>query len=189
MCIIFLNLCTANAVFASCPYGFSGCTGDPIPLSAQSGSSVDFDATVIHVGGGSCGFKQEIYWIELYRINIDSQGNKLEDPLLNCIMLPNIIFSNHSICPSTYVTKDRVSLDLRWESSSTTQHGYVMTLSNVGENDAGLYEARIHTIKPPDTMFETRLRKFFQLQGNLYIPTTYAHKLPLKCMSIVMKIN
>ena len=49
----------ARAVFASCPSSYDGCS-DPENISVIAGESVHFNASIVQIPGGRCGFTQTI---------------------------------------------------------------------------------------------------------------------------------
>ena len=134
---------TGSAVFASCPLG---CTGDPIPLSVESGENVRFKSTIIHTDGGSCGFKQEILRIALRKVQSGVVHSEL---LLSC-----------AISQTTGCSRGRVFL---------TREGGLLTFNFILSNalpgsDSGLYEVVIEGIHPA-TGSLTTITKRFQLEG------------------------
>jgi hypothetical protein len=61
----------ARAVFASCPNSYNGCT-ELENISVTAGENVYFNASIIHIPGGNCGFKQMISSVVLKNCtNID----------------------------------------------------------------------------------------------------------------------
>ena len=137
-------------MFASCPSEFDGCTGDPVPLSVTIGSSVIFNATVIHTPGGSCGFKQQVTRVTLKKVNQDfGVSNEL---LLSC-----------ATSQTTTCSRGRVLLNRGRDSGSELD--FVFTLSNVRhDNDPGLYEVTVEGTHPA-TGSLTTITKRFQLEG------------------------
>ena len=134
-------------MFASCPLDSDGCAGDPVSLTAVKGRSVEFDATVIHTPGGSCGFVQEITRVNLMKIN--EQFGVDDVQLLSC-----------PISQTTLCSNGRVSLDRGRDPG----HEFVFTLSNTVDNDTGLYEVVVEG-RHPSTSSLTQLRKRFRLEG------------------------
>lgn len=109
-----------NAVFASCPLDYNGCTGDPDKVSVTEGGSVDFDASITYVPGATCGFQQEVTSVELRKHNSDEAL---------CIFYPSSQTSQQAC------TSDRVSV------TASGVNDCVFTLSNAVASDEGLYEA------------------------------------------------
>ena len=76
------SICLGRAVFASCLLDFDGCSGVPVVLSVEEGESVIFNATIIQLPGGSCGFQQEVTNIKLIKINLEFGVD--DEVLLSC---------------------------------------------------------------------------------------------------------
>ena len=58
----------ARAVFASCPSSYGGCS-EPENISVTAGENIHFNASIVHMLAGSCGFKQSIKNMELRNCN------------------------------------------------------------------------------------------------------------------------
>lgn len=56
----------ARAVFASCPSSYDGCSS-PENVSVTAGENIYFNASIIHIPGGNCGFNQAIDSVVLKR--------------------------------------------------------------------------------------------------------------------------
>ena len=135
---------TGSAVFASCPLG---CTGDPIPLSVESGENVRFKSTIIHTDGGSCGFKQEILRIALRKVQSGMVHSEL---LLSC-----------AISQTTGCSRGRVFLTSR--EGGSLNFNFILSNALPG-SDSGLYEVVVEGIHPAAGSLTT-ITKRFQLEG------------------------
>ena len=127
-------------MFASCPLG---CTGDPVPLSVESGESVCFKSTIIHIAGGSCGFEQEISRVTLRK------------GMVHSVLLLSCAISQTAGCSRgrVFLTKEGDSLTFNF------------ILSNaLPGSDSGLYEVVVEGIHPA-TGSLTTITKRFQLEG------------------------
>ena len=63
----------ARAVFASCPStrSYDGCS-EPENISVTAGEDIHFNASIVHIPGGNCGFKQTVSHVDLRNCsNID----------------------------------------------------------------------------------------------------------------------
>ena len=134
-------------MFASCLLDFAGCTANPTQLSVTAGGSVNLNATVPHIPGGSCGFVQEITLVQLTKIN-DGFGDQ------NQLLLS---------CPTSSITcsSGRVSLDRGRDPGIE----FVFTLSNANANDAGEYEVTVEVLDP-STGSRSLMKKRFHLKGD-----------------------
>ena len=120
-----------RAVFASCPLGtLASCASDPTSLSLYNGSSVHFDAIVVHTSGGSCGFRQEIDIVKLSRLNPDRV-------LLVCRQ------RLRESCTYT-VRNSRVSLSR----GNDPGYEFVFTLTGADVSDSGMYEVEVQALHP-----------------------------------------
>ena len=88
----------ARAVFASCPssYDAYGCS-EPENISVTAGEDIHFNAAIVHIPGGNCGFEQAISNMVLkhcYGSNIDcTSGSKLNgDAKISAITSPERLF-------------------------------------------------------------------------------------------------
>ena len=152
--IILCVSISARAVFASCPFDFAGCTGEPIPLSVEEGESVVFDATVIHIQGGSCGFQQEI--IDVHLVKINPQFGVDDESLLVCAIGNSL---------PTPCQNGRVSL------SRGNDPGleFIFLLTDaVADMDSSLYKVTVD-VKDPRTNIYTALSKTFRLEVGMTI--------------------
>ena len=142
-------------MFASCLLDFARCTENPTQLSVTAGGSVNLNATITHIRGGSCGFEQEITLVQLRKIN-DRFGD------MNQLLLS---------CPTSSITcgTGRVSLDRGRDPGIE----FVFTLSNVKANDAGMYEVAVE-VTDPSTGSRRPISKRFRLEGiNVYYIQSY----------------
>jgi hypothetical protein len=149
-------LISARAVFASCPLDFAGCSGDPTPLSVDEGKSVIFNATVVHVDGGGCGFQQEIEQVLLMKINPEFGVD--DELLLACTIDESSLTPCHS-------TNSRVSL------SRGNDPGleFVFTLIDaVADMDSSLYKVTVG-VRNPATSSSSSLSKTFRLEVGMRI--------------------
>ena len=141
---------TARAVFASCPHNITGCTRDEA-LSVRAGENITFNATVTHMSGGSCGFKQRVKCIELMKIN---DINDMQS-------LSSCDFGLGQEAPCNNVN-NRVSLS----GGRDPRYDFVFTLSNSihsdTESDSGLYQVSIRG-KHPATDSHTEVTKTFHV--------------------------
>ena len=137
---------SARVVFASCPLDFAECSGDPTPLSVEEGKNTTFNARVIHVGGGSCGFQQEIDHVQLIKIN--PQFGVDDELLLSCA----IDDSSPTPCRNSRVSLSRGS-DPGFE--------FVFTLVDaVADMDSSLYEVIVTVIHPVTSSVSLLSKKF-----------------------------
>ena len=116
---------TARAVFASCPSSSNGCS-NPQNISVAVGDDVNFNASVIHMSGGSCGFKQVIDHVALERCTND-----------DC--------TSGSRSLSTIV-RDEVRNHIARVSRGPGKYFFV--LSNLTPNDSGLYRVIVTGTHP-----------------------------------------
>lgn len=135
-------------MFASCLLDISGCTANPVSLSVTTGESVNFNAMVTHVQGGSCGFVQEITRVKLTKIN--EAFSSTDQTLLSCP-------TNNPTCAG-----DRLSLDRGRDPGIQ----FVFTLSSATADDAGLYEVTVE-LRDPDIGSQPRIMKRFHLEGTV----------------------
>ena len=140
-----------RAVFASCPQNLDrGCSGDPESVSVTAGHSAPFNATVVHIFGGSCGLLQNISNIELIKTN--EQFVSSDITLRSCETQ-----RDNTICTDS--SSARVTLDR----GNNPGFEFVFTLSNVTTSDAGMYKVDV-TTKHPDTGSLLTISKSFTLQ-------------------------
>ena len=141
---------SARAVFASCPLDFAKCSGDPTPLPVEEGKNATFNATVIHVGGGGCGFQQEINHVRLIKIN--PQFGIDNELLLSCA----IDDSSPTPCRNSRVSLSRGNDPGGFE--------FVFTLVDaVADMNSSLYEV-IVDVTDPVTSSLSSLSKMFRLE-------------------------
>ena len=136
-------------MFASCPQEINGCSESTVSLSATTGGSVPFNATVVHTTGGSCGFLQDIGNVRL--IKTDALFSVPDRTLLSCSISPD----NTAPCSNGRVSLDR-GRDPGYE--------FIFTLSDVNASDAGTYEV-VMEVRHPATLSSTDLSKKFRLEG------------------------
>lgn len=138
-------------MFVSCPLG---CTDNPISLFVTSGENVTFNATVVFLPGGSCGFKQQLSRVILRKLQSETGSNEL---LLSC-----------ATSQTTACTRGRVSLNRGNTSDSSSELSFNFILSNaLHDSDSGLYEIIVEGTHPA-TGSLTKITKRFQLGGNSY---------------------
>ena len=135
-------------MFASCPHNFTGCTGDPTHLEVMSNRGINFNASITHIPGGSCGFVQEITHVQLMKINEAFPANN--PPLLSCS-----ISQEPLMC-----SEGRVSLYRGGKMGLE----FIFTLSSVNISDAGLYEVAVEVVNP-SSGGRSRITKQYQLEG------------------------
>ena len=142
---------SARAVFASCPLDFAKCSGDPTPLPVEEGKNATFNATVIHVGGGGCGFQQEIDHVRLLKIN--PQFGVDNELLLSCA----IDDSSPTPCRNSRVSLSRGN-------DPDFDHEFVFTLVDaVADMNSSLYEVIVDVIHPATSSLSS-LSKMFRLE-------------------------
>ncbi len=115
---------SGHAFFKSCPESRNGknCTTTKV-LQSEIGSNVMFDTSLGHRNGGSCGVKQRIAEVELWKV---LEGKVLK--LYRCRVMS-------SYCPNS----TRISISYHSKDKSY----FLLNLINVKDSDAGEYEARI----------------------------------------------
>ena len=82
----------AKAVFASCPSSYDGCS-EPENISVTAGEDIHFDASIVHMLGGNCGFKQTVNHMELRNcsnINCTSWSTLTRNDRISATMSPDI---------------------------------------------------------------------------------------------------
>ena len=142
--IYLIHLLSGRAVFASCPHELTCTESETITLPANGGNNVSFNATVIYTGGGSCGYLQNISFIELRKTN-ETAGTSTTLYLCDFEAGPcsprigDVIFSRGS-----------------------SRLEFVLTLFNVTTNDIGTYEVIVGTLHPGYS-FREQLRKKFPI--------------------------
>lgn len=141
-----------KAVFASCPHE-SSCTENEKLYLPENGGSVSFNATMIHIGGGSCGYQQNISLIRLAKKN---ETTGMFDVLLHLCYTSDMDsggrcgpFDGHP-----------VSL-----SRGRTDFEFMLTLSNVTADNIGMYEVMVARIDPRDGTEHAIIFKRFRLLG------------------------
>ena len=132
--------CIGKAVFASCPHE-STCTENETLILPANGGSVSFNATVIHINGGNCGYQQNISFIKLkkekkviylYRFNIGHCDPKYKE---------NVGFS-----------RGNSGLE------------FMLTIFNVTADSIGTYEVIVETLHP-STNAVKQLTKMYHVVG------------------------
>ena len=135
-----------RAVFASCPHELERCTeNETLSVPANGGSAI-FNATVIHIHGGSCGFLQNITLVKLKKINETTRK------LLTCRSNKNW---------------NCWSIGFRGNLDPTLSRGrsgfeFIVTLFNVTTDDLGTYEVIVEKSHPSSGGTEY-LKKIFHL--------------------------
>ena len=150
-----MGLCyLARAVFASCLP--SGCNSNSsAQLSVEDGGSVQFEAGVAFVQGGSCGFRQVIYRVTLEKIN--RQHGVADERILSCAI------SQFQETIATCSGTSRASLDRGNEPGFE----FVFTLNDVAhERDAGQYRVTVE-VRHPRTNLHDRITNEFSLKGTI----------------------
>ena len=84
----------ARAVFASCPSmrSYDGCS-EPENISVTAGEDIHFNASIVHIPGENCGFKQTVSHMELRHCsNIDctSWSTLTRNDSISVTMSPDI---------------------------------------------------------------------------------------------------
>ena len=140
--------CTGKAVFASCPHELTCTENETLALPAN-GRSVSFNATVIHIGGGSCGYQQNIPIVKLIKIN-ETTGERSKI-LYVC---NNETGSCRPIGGSNVnLTKGRSGFE------------FIFILSNVMADDIGTYVVIMEKQDPQTGASVRKLNKAFHLVG------------------------
>ena len=119
-------ICLARAVFAACPRSPNGCSSTEL-ISFTAGENITFNASIIHISGGSCGFEQIIQRVELRRCINNTCTS--QSPLLS------------SVNPDQEATN--YNGDVRVSSSKERDLAYIFTLSNAALNNSGLYQVTV----------------------------------------------
>ena len=146
-------LVSARAVFPSCPLDFGGCIRNPVLLYANTGESVDFNGTVTHTSGGSCGFKQTITSVKLRKINNTRSG--VTAPLSICKSVDNY--------NCRYIGSFGRLSALKRLSRNDIGREFIFTLSNILTTDTSLFEVSVEVVHP-NTAGTMLLRKLFHLE-------------------------
>ena len=140
--------CIGKAVFASCPHELTCTENETLTLPANGGS-VSFNATVIHIGGGSCGYQQNISFVKLIKIN-ETTGERSK-------ILYVCNYGTDSCRPiggsNVNLTKGRSGFE------------FIFILSNVMADDIGTYVVIVEKQDPQDGGFNVELNKTFHLVG------------------------
>ena len=143
-----------RAVFASCLP--SGCNGSAL-LSVEDGGSVEFEAGVVFVQGGSCRLPQTIKRVTLEKIN--RQHGVADERILSC----GISVSQGTTCTGI----SRASLDRGNEPGFE----FAFTLNDAShERDAGQYRVTVEA-QHPRTNTADKITKEFSLEGTIAICT------------------
>ena len=138
---------SGRAVFAECPR-------DPTLLSIEEGQNVTFSTTVIHIGGGSCGFQQEIKQVQLMKINPEVGAD--DELLLACA----ISDSSLTLCRNSRVSLSRGN-DPGFE--------FVFTLvDTVMDMDSLLYIVIVEVTDPATNSFSS-FGKIFHVKAGMTI--------------------
>ena len=140
--------CIGKAVFASCPNGFTCTKNETLTLPAN-GRSVRFNATVIHVNGGSCGYLQDISLIKLRKIN-KTTGERIKYMYI-CRLDEGTCHPNE---------ENSVTL-----SKGSSGFEFVLTLFNVSANSIGTYEVIVETGHPGTGLNIVQLTKRYHVVG------------------------
>ena len=136
-------------MFASCPHELTCTENETLALPANS-RSVSFNATVIHIGGGSCGYQQTISFVKLIKIN-ETTGERSK-------ILHVCNFGTSGYCDPIHgsnvnLTKGRSGFE------------FIFTLSNVTADDIGTYVVIVEKRDPHSGAFSIKLNKTFHLVG------------------------
>ena len=131
----------------------SGSCNGSTQLSVEDGGSVEFDARVVFVQAGSCGFRQTIVSVALEKIN--PRYGVSDEIILSCA----ISESRGTTC----TTPSRASLDRGNEPGFE----FVFTLNDVSlSRDAGSYRVTVHVLHPRGSSAEEITKEFF-LEGTI----------------------
>ena len=135
-------------MFASCPHELTCTENETLTLPANSGS-VSFNATVIHIGGGSCGYQQNISLVKLIKIN-ETTGERSK-----ILYVCNYGTSYYGPIGGSNVnlTKGRSGFE------------FIFILSNVTADDIGTYVVIVDKLDPQTKAFNVKLNKTFHLVG------------------------
>ena len=108
----------ARAVFASCQSSYGGCN-EPENISVTAGEDIHFNASIIHILGGNCGFKQSIDNVELR----------------NCSNIDCTLWS-------TLTRNDRISATM----SPDRERRFILSHSTI--EDSGVYQVVVRGTNP-----------------------------------------
>ena len=148
----------ARAVFAACPSSPVGCSSME-RISFTAGENISFNASIIHISGGSCGFKQKIQRVEL-RLCINNTCTT-QSPLLSFVNVDRATYYNSDV---------RVSL------SEERDLAYVFSLSNATPDDSGLYQVTVMGIHPSSGDSTTIGREYLVIiNGENYSKLSLGH--------------
>ena len=137
----------AKAAFAACSSNSDECIS-PVNISVTVGENIVFNASVTHIQGGRCGFKQVVDRVILKRCTNN-----------DCTSESSLL----SIIAQNQVT----NLDDRVSTSPEKDH---LILSNSIMNDSGLYEIEIQGVHPRTSEFTSVTRKcWVTVKGKLSI--------------------
>ena len=117
-------------MFASCPHEFSGCSEKELIHIPVNGGSVNLNATVAHLPGGRCGYKQKIKLIKLMSIN---QTTNESEHLLTCFV-DEIPYRQTRLRPFN----GNASLN-----NGSSGFEFQLTLFNISAKDSGLYAVMV----------------------------------------------
>ena len=134
----------ARAVFAACPEAPDGCADTEIILFA-AGESIHFNASIVHVGGGRCGFKQTVQSVELQRC-ADLDCISSQSHLLSSVVIGQEIriFDPRILANPNKVTKPETQVNMNdYYISIKSYISYVFMLTNATLEDTGLYSVTV----------------------------------------------
>ena len=154
----------ARAVFAACPRSPDGCADTETILFA-AGESIDFNASIIHAGGGRCGFKQAVQSVELKRcLNFDcsTQSYSLSSVVIGHEIRnfdPRILVSPNEV-RKPVLSEPQPNVD-DYDTSIRNYLSYVFTLTNVSLEDFGLYLVTVMAVNLNTLESTTFKRKYW----------------------------
>ena len=135
-------------MFASCPHELTCTENETLALPANS-RSVSFNATVIHIGGGSCGYQQTISFVKLIKIN-ETTGE--------CSKI--LYVCNNGTGHYGPIGGSNVNL-----TKGHSGFEFIFILSNVTADDIGTYVVIVEKRDPQSGAFSIKLNKTFHLVG------------------------
>lgn len=115
-----------------------------------AGESINFNASIIHAGGGRCGFKQKVQCVELKRcVNLDCNTQSY---LLSSVAIgheirifdPRILVNPNEV-RKPVLSESQPNVD-DYDISIRNYLSYVFTLTNVSLEDFGLYLVTVMAI-------------------------------------------
>ena len=135
-------------MFASCPHELTCTENETLTLSANGGS-VSFNATVIHIGGGTCGYQQNISLVKLIKI-YETTGERSK----------NLYICNDGTGYCDPIGGSNVNL-----TKGRSGFEFIFILSNVTADNIGTYVVIMEKRDPQTGAAFRKLNKTFHLVG------------------------